>query len=63
MLAVLAKRWQFEFDSDPARERVGCLWCRMADGRRAVLKASPDRTQLAFELLRLAPGILRTPLR
>lgn len=50
VLAVLAERWQFELGSPIPRGSVSAVfWCRMADGRRAVLKASPDRARLAFE--------------
>jgi streptomycin 6-kinase len=50
VLAVLAERWQFEFGSPIPRGSVSAVfWCRMADGRRAVLKASPDRARLVFE--------------
>jgi streptomycin 6-kinase len=50
VLAALAKRWQFEFGSPIPRGSVSAVfWCQMADGRRAVLKASPDRARLACE--------------
>lgn len=50
VLTVLAQRWQLEFGSPIPRGSVSAVfWCRMADGRRAVLKASPDRARLAFE--------------
>jgi streptomycin 6-kinase len=50
MLSALAERWQFEFDSTIPRGSVSAVFrCRMADGRRAVLKASPDRARLEFE--------------
>ena len=49
-LAALAKRWQFELGSPIPRGSVSAVfWCQMADGRRAVLKASPDRARLVFE--------------
>ena len=39
-------------------------WCRMADGRRAVLKVSPDRARLAFEAAALGgDGFLLQTLR
>jgi streptomycin 6-kinase len=50
VLTVLAERWQIEFGSPIARGSVSAVFhCRMADGRRAVLKASPDRARLKFE--------------
>lgn len=50
VLTVLAKRWQFELGPPIPRGSVSAVFrCRMADGRRAVLKASPDRARLAFE--------------
>jgi len=49
-LAALADRWRFELDSPIARGSVSAVFrCRMTDGRRVVLKASPDRARLAFE--------------
>jgi hypothetical protein len=49
VLAVLAERWQFELGSPIPRGSVSAaFWCRMADGRRAVLKVSPDRARLVF---------------
>ena len=49
-LTALAERWQFELGSPIPRGSVSAVFrCRMADGRRAVLKASPDRVRLAFE--------------
>ena len=50
VLTALAKRWQFELGSPIPRGSVSAVFrCRMADGRGAVLKASPDRARLAFE--------------
>jgi streptomycin 6-kinase len=50
ILTALADRWQFELGSPIPRGSVSAVfWCGMADGRRAVLKASPDRARLAFE--------------
>ena len=50
VLAAVAGRWQLEFGAPIPRGSVSAVfWCRMADGRRAVLKASPDRARLAFE--------------
>lgn len=49
-LAGLAGRWELEFGEAIPRGSVSAVfWCRLADGRRAVLKASPDRARLAFE--------------
>jgi streptomycin 6-kinase len=50
LLTAVAERWRLEFGSPIPRGSVSAVfWCRMADGRRAVLKASPDRARLAFE--------------
>lgn len=50
MLATLAERWQLDLGSPIPRGSVSAVYqCRMADGRPAVLKASPDRARLAFE--------------
>jgi streptomycin 6-kinase len=50
VLTALAERWQFELGSPIPRGSVSTVFrCRMADGRRAVLKASPDRARLASE--------------
>jgi streptomycin 6-kinase len=50
VLVALAKRWQFEFGAPIPRGSVSVVFrCQMADGRGAVLKASPDRTRLAYE--------------
>jgi streptomycin 6-kinase len=50
VLAALARRWRFELGPPIPRGSVSAVFrCRMADGRRAVLKASPDRARLAFE--------------
>ena len=39
-----------EFDSLIPRGNMSVvIWCRMVDGRPAVLKISPDRTRLANE--------------
>jgi streptomycin 6-kinase len=59
VLTALARRWQFEFGPPIPRGSVSAVFrCRMADGRRAVLKASPDRARLAFEAAAL--GACRT---
>src|SRR6266516_6705092 len=50
VLTALADGWQFELGSPIPRGSVSAVFrCRMAYGRRAVLKASPDRARLAFE--------------
>jgi streptomycin 6-kinase len=50
ILSALAERWRLEIGDPVPRGSVSAVfWCRMADGRRAVLKASPDRARLAFE--------------
>jgi streptomycin 6-kinase len=50
VLNTLAKRWQFEIGSPIPRGSVSVVFrCRLVDGRRAVIKASPDRARLAFE--------------
>jgi len=49
-LTALAQRWHFELGSPIPRGSMSVVFCcQMADGRRAVLKASPDRTRLAVE--------------
>jgi streptomycin 6-kinase len=55
MLTVLAQRWQIMLGSPIPRGSVSAVFrCQLADGRRAVLKASPDRARLAFEAAALA---------
>jgi streptomycin 6-kinase len=50
LLTALTERWHIELDSPIPRGSVSAVFrCRTADGRRAVLKASPDRARLAFE--------------
>ena len=50
VLSALAQRWQFELGAPIPRGSVSVVFrCRMADGRDAVLKASPDRARLADE--------------
>jgi streptomycin 6-kinase len=50
VLVALAERWQFEFGAPIPRGSVSVVFrCRMADGRGAVLKASPDHERLAYE--------------
>jgi len=49
-LTALAERWQFDLGPPIPRGSVSAVYhCGMADGRRAVLKASPDRARIAFE--------------
>ena len=63
VLTALAARWQFEFGSPIPRGSVSAVFhCQMADGRRAVLKASPDRARLVFEAAALdACQTMHTP--
>ncbi len=50
LLIALAGRWRFELGSPIPRGSVSTVFrCRMADGRPAVLKASPDLPRLALE--------------
>jgi streptomycin 6-kinase len=50
VLTALAERWRFELGSAIPRGSMSAVFhCRTADGRPAVLKASPDRARLAFE--------------
>jgi streptomycin 6-kinase len=50
VLRTLAARWQFQLGPPIPRGSMSVvLRCRMADGRDAVLKASPDRARLADE--------------
>jgi streptomycin 6-kinase len=50
VLSALAGQWQLELGSAIPRGSVSAVfWCQLADGRRSVLKASPDRARLAFE--------------
>ena len=50
VLDALAQRWRFELGPPIPRGSMSVvLRCRMADGRDAVLKASPDRARLADE--------------
>jgi len=49
-LAELARRWQFELAAQIPRGTMSVVYrCRLADGRDAVVKASPDRARLADE--------------
>jgi streptomycin 6-kinase len=63
LLTALAEQWQFELGSPIPRGSVSVvIRCRMEDGRRAVLKASPDRSRLALEATALnAWHTLHTP--
>jgi streptomycin 6-kinase len=55
LLAALAERWKFELGPAIPRGSVSTVFrCRMADGRRAILKASPDRSRLTSEAEALA---------
>jgi len=55
VLVALAKRWRFDLGAPIPRGSVSVVFrCRMADGRGAVLKASPDRARLAYEAAALA---------
>ena len=50
VLSALARRWRLQVGPPIPRGSVSVvLRCRTADGRGAVLKASPDRARLAFE--------------
>ena len=50
MLSALAQRWRFELGAPITRGSMSIvLRCRLADGRGAVLKVSPDRARLADE--------------
>ncbi|HEY6710132.1 MAG TPA: aminoglycoside phosphotransferase family protein [Actinomycetota bacterium] len=50
VLAALGERWQLRFGAPIPRGSMSAVFrCRMADGRGAVLKVSPDRDRLAFE--------------
>jgi streptomycin 6-kinase len=50
MLTALGGRWQLELGAPIPYGSVSAVFrCRLADGRHAVLKASPDRARLAFE--------------
>jgi len=50
VLVELAARWRFELGGQIPRGTMSAVYrCRLADGRAAVLKASPDRRRLADE--------------
>jgi streptomycin 6-kinase len=50
VLSALAECWRVEWDSFiPRGSMSAVILCRMADGRAAVLKVSPDRARLANE--------------
>ena len=50
LLTDVAGRWELELGSPIPRGTASAVFhCRMADGRRAVLKASPDRARLGLE--------------
>jgi streptomycin 6-kinase len=55
MLTSVAKQWRVELGSAIPRGSVSAVYrCQLADGRPAVLKASPDHTRLACEAAALA---------
>jgi streptomycin 6-kinase len=55
LLSTVAGRWQIELGPPIPRGTASAVFrCRMADGRRAVLKTSPDRSRLALEASALA---------
>jgi streptomycin 6-kinase len=55
LLTALAERWQIELGPPIPRGTASAVFrCRMTDGRRAVLKTSPDRSRLALEASALA---------
>jgi streptomycin 6-kinase len=55
LLTTLAERWQIELGPPIPRGTASAVFrCRIADGRRAVLKTSPDRPRLALEASVLA---------
>ncbi len=50
VVSALAKRWRLEIGAPIPRGSMSVvIQCRMADGRRGVLKASPDRARLVYE--------------
>lgn len=54
MLTDLARRWRLQVGPPIPRGSVSAVYrCRLADGRGAVLKASPDRARLASEAVAL----------
>jgi streptomycin 6-kinase len=58
VIRTLAERWRFELGPQIPRGSVSAVFrCRIADGRRAVLKLSPDRTRLAQECAALGAWI------
>jgi len=51
LLIALAEHWQFEFEEAIPRGTVSVVFrCRLADGRGAVLKVSPDLPRIASEV-------------
>jgi streptomycin 6-kinase len=55
VLGALAERWRFEFRGSIPRGSVSVVFrCRLAGGRGAVLKVSPDRARVAFEAAALS---------
>ena len=60
VLTAVAERWGFALGAAIPRGSVSAVFrARLADGRRAVLKVSPDRARLAFEATAL--GAWPTP--
>ncbi len=58
VVRTLAERWRFELGPQIPRGSVSVVFrCRIDDGRRAVLKLSPDRTRLAQECAALGAWI------
>ena len=54
MLAELAGRWELEWGAPMRRGSMSAVLRCLADGRPAVLKASPDRERIAHEAAALA---------
>jgi streptomycin 6-kinase len=55
LLAAVADQWDLAFDMPIPRGRTSVVVrCRLADGRRGVLKVSPDRARLELEATALA---------
>ena len=50
LLAAVADQWDLALDVPSPRGRTSVVVrCRLCDGRRGVLKVSPDRGRLEFE--------------
>jgi streptomycin 6-kinase len=55
LLAAVSEQWGLAYDAPIPRGRTSVVVrCQLADGRRGVLKVSPDRARLAFEATALA---------